>query len=91
MVFRQGRVEGGFQGRTNKLVDGCYSLWQVFLTPKMTWLDGHCLESNEWMWSSCLLLVGELNLSSELDWSPDYVSYHFSEEIRKVPGVQVVG
>uniref|UniRef100_A0A0D6R496 Protein farnesyltransferase subunit beta n=1 Tax=Araucaria cunninghamii TaxID=56994 RepID=A0A0D6R496_ARACU len=23
-----GRVEGGFQGRTNKLVDGCYSFWQ---------------------------------------------------------------
>jgi len=28
VVFRQG-VEGGFQGRTNKLVDGCYSFWQV--------------------------------------------------------------
>ena len=24
----QGRVEGGFRGRTNKLVDGCYSWWQ---------------------------------------------------------------
>lgn len=21
------RLEGGFQGRTNKLVDGCYSFW----------------------------------------------------------------
>ncbi|GBG72972.1 hypothetical protein CBR_g12691 [Chara braunii] len=28
VVFRQGAVEGGFQGRTNKLVDGCYSYWQ---------------------------------------------------------------
>uniref|UniRef100_A0A165WRE6 Protein farnesyltransferase subunit beta n=1 Tax=Daucus carota subsp. sativus TaxID=79200 RepID=A0A165WRE6_DAUCS len=27
LVFRQG-LEGGFQGRTNKLVDGCYSFWQ---------------------------------------------------------------
>ncbi|KZV55884.1 protein farnesyltransferase subunit beta [Dorcoceras hygrometricum] len=27
LVFRQG-VECGFQGRTNKLVDGCYSFWQ---------------------------------------------------------------
>ncbi|XP_031265242.1 protein farnesyltransferase subunit beta isoform X1 [Pistacia vera] len=27
VVFRQG-VEGGFQGRANKLVDGCYSFWQ---------------------------------------------------------------
>lgn len=24
---RQMRSEGGFQGRTNKLVDGCYSFW----------------------------------------------------------------
>ena len=22
------QYEGGFQGRTNKLVDGCYSFWQ---------------------------------------------------------------
>lgn len=22
------KFEGGFQGRTNKLVDGCYSFWQ---------------------------------------------------------------
>ncbi|CAJ1946745.1 unnamed protein product [Sphenostylis stenocarpa] len=27
VVFRQGK-ECGFQGRTNKLVDGCYSFWQ---------------------------------------------------------------
>jgi len=25
---RQMEMEGGFQGRTNKLVDGCYSFWQ---------------------------------------------------------------
>ncbi|XP_034937779.1 protein farnesyltransferase subunit beta [Chelonus insularis] len=25
---KQMRLEGGFQGRTNKLVDGCYSFWQ---------------------------------------------------------------
>lgn len=28
LVARQGAVEGGFQGRTNKLVDGCYAFWQ---------------------------------------------------------------
>ncbi|KAJ3058053.1 hypothetical protein HK102_010715, partial [Quaeritorhiza haematococci] len=27
-THRQMQVEGGFQGRTNKLVDGCYSFWQ---------------------------------------------------------------
>uniref|UniRef100_A0A7C9A332 Prenyltransferase alpha-alpha toroid domain-containing protein n=1 Tax=Opuntia streptacantha TaxID=393608 RepID=A0A7C9A332_OPUST len=32
VVFRQG-VEGGFQGRTNKLVDGCYSFWQGGIFP----------------------------------------------------------
>ena len=33
VASRQMRLEGGFQGRTNKLVDGCYSFWQggVFL------------------------------------------------------------
>lgn len=25
---KQMRLEGGFEGRTNKLVDGCYSFWQ---------------------------------------------------------------
>eukprot|EP00903_Cladosiphon_okamuranus_P013427 g12507.t1 len=28
LCARQMRAEGGFQGRTNKLVDGCYSFWQ---------------------------------------------------------------
>jgi protein farnesyltransferase subunit beta len=28
LTHRQGAVEGGFMGRTNKLVDGCYSFWQ---------------------------------------------------------------
>ena len=29
----QGQIEGGFMGRTNKLVDGCYSFWQGGLFP----------------------------------------------------------
>ena len=28
LVHRQTALEGGFQGRTNKLVDACYSFWQ---------------------------------------------------------------
>ena len=28
LVGRQMRLEGGFQGRANKLVDACYSFWQ---------------------------------------------------------------
>ena len=30
---RQMRLEGGFQGRTNKLVDGCYSFWMGAIFP----------------------------------------------------------
>jgi len=30
---RQGGAEGGFSGRTHKLVDGCYSLWQGGVFP----------------------------------------------------------
>jgi len=32
-TFRQMRLEGGFQGRTNKLVDSCYSFWQGGIFP----------------------------------------------------------
>lgn len=32
-VSCQGTIEGGFMGRTNKLVDGCYSYWQGALFP----------------------------------------------------------
>eukprot|EP00928_Gymnodinium_smaydae_P019945 TRINITY_DN17690_c0_g1_i1.p1 TRINITY_DN17690_c0_g1~~TRINITY_DN17690_c0_g1_i1.p1 ORF type:complete len:475 (+),score=70.39 TRINITY_DN17690_c0_g1_i1:83-1426(+) len=32
-VHRQMAAEGGFQGRTNKLVDSCYSFWQGALFP----------------------------------------------------------
>lgn len=28
LMNRQMQIEGGFQGRTNKLVDACYSFWQ---------------------------------------------------------------
>ncbi|PAV76471.1 hypothetical protein WR25_11617 [Diploscapter pachys] len=33
LVHRQMKFEGGFQGRTNKLVDGCYSFWQAAVFP----------------------------------------------------------
>ncbi|KAI9209874.1 terpenoid cyclases/protein prenyltransferase alpha-alpha toroid [Polychytrium aggregatum] len=33
ITFRQMDIEGGFSGRTNKLVDGCYSTWQGAVFP----------------------------------------------------------
>lgn len=32
-VNKQMKFEGGFQGRTNKLVDGCYSFWCAAILP----------------------------------------------------------
>lgn len=40
---KQMPFEGGFQGRTNKLVDGCYSFWQAAIFPVISEL----LESEE--------------------------------------------
>lgn len=37
-VNRQMRFEGGFQGRTNKLVDGCYSFWVGGLFPLLDYV-----------------------------------------------------
>ncbi|KAL5239718.1 hypothetical protein ACI65C_007128 [Semiaphis heraclei] len=46
---KQMSFEGGFQGRTNKLVDGCYSFWQAAIFPVISEL----LESENQrpMWS----------------------------------------
>lgn len=37
-VKRQMPLEGGFQGRTNKLVDGCYSFWVGGVFPLLDFL-----------------------------------------------------
>ena len=41
VVSRQMPVEGGFQGRTNKLVDGCYSFWQGAVPLMLDYLLTH--------------------------------------------------
>jgi protein farnesyltransferase subunit beta len=53
-VNRQMRFEGGFQGRTNKLVDGCYSFWQgalvqvtQMLIEKFSCHDGYTINIDE--------------------------------------------
>ncbi|CAI7809224.1 unnamed protein product, partial [Closterium sp. NIES-54] len=47
LVFRQGSVEGGFQGRSNKLVDACYSLWQGGLFPLLALCSPPCLPNGD--------------------------------------------
>ena len=41
-VHRQMSVEGGFQGRSNKLVDGCYSFWVGGIFPILVEQLDHC-------------------------------------------------
>jgi protein farnesyltransferase subunit beta len=51
------RLEGGFQGRTNKLVDSCYSFWvgalfpllEFFVTQEEHEEHIHALSSNRWL------------------------------------------
>uniref|UniRef100_A0A1B6DT40 Protein farnesyltransferase subunit beta n=1 Tax=Clastoptera arizonana TaxID=38151 RepID=A0A1B6DT40_9HEMI len=53
-VNRQMRFEGGFQGRTNKLVDGCYSFWQggaLAIIQRLLHQYGDVEESN-WLFNS---------------------------------------
>ncbi|CAH0392016.1 unnamed protein product [Bemisia tabaci] len=64
-VMRQMSFEGGFQGRTNKLFDGCYSFWvggifpliQKFLSKKATnsILDEHWLFHSQAL-QECILI-----------------------------------
>lgn len=45
-------MEGGFQGRTNKLIDGCYSFWQGAAFPLIHATlssEGKLPNSNYWM------------------------------------------
>ncbi|XP_064600059.1 LOW QUALITY PROTEIN: protein farnesyltransferase subunit beta-like [Liolophura sinensis] len=50
---RQMNFEGGFQGRTNKLVDGCYSFWQGGAFPLVHMClaqeGDKCLSAERWM------------------------------------------
>lgn len=50
---RQMRYEGGFQGRTNKLVDGCYSFWQGGAFPLIHMIlaqeHDHSLSAESWL------------------------------------------
>ena len=46
-VNRQMSYEGGFQGRTNKLVDACYSYWQSAIIPILCALPEY--KTNKWL------------------------------------------
>jgi protein farnesyltransferase subunit beta len=53
LVNKQMKFEGGFQGRTNKLVDACYSFWQGATFPIIHSIlakDDHFLnETENWL------------------------------------------
>lgn len=55
IVNRQMRLEGGFQGRTNKLVDACYSFWQggafIFLHNILYKENKSIVNSDRWLFN----------------------------------------
>lgn len=60
VASRQMRLEGGFQGRTNKLVDGCYSFWQGGVFPLLHMVfdssgDGNLLSDEKWLFDQVAL------------------------------------
>lgn len=60
VTSRQMRLEGGFQGRTNKLVDGCYSFWQGGVFPLLHTVfdasgEGSSLSNEKWMFDQVAL------------------------------------
>jgi len=56
-VNKQMRLEGGFQGRTNKLVDGCYSFWQGGIFPLLHKIldESEDLPVDSWLFNSAAL------------------------------------
>lgn len=60
------KLEGGFQGRTNKLVDGCYSFWQGGAFPLLYSLLARCKDTlslrNKQISCSLLLISNLFNL-----------------------------
>ncbi|KAK9503045.1 hypothetical protein O3M35_011698 [Rhynocoris fuscipes] len=56
LLNRQTSFEGGFQGRTNKLVDSCYSFWQYacLVILKQSILDGNNSEQQNYPYNKLI-------------------------------------
>ncbi|CAA6665505.1 unnamed protein product [Spirodela intermedia] len=94
VVFRQG-VEYGFQGRTNKLVDGCYSFWQggalavaqrllsfVDEQLKSSFLEGKKVAKNNCSTSSPYMSEGDSDLDEHPCQFSDIGFYFLERESR---------
>ncbi|XAR51859.1 Protein farnesyltransferase [Bertholletia excelsa] len=88
VAFRQG-IEGGFQGRTNKLVDGCYSFWQGGVSALVQRL--HSIVGEQLMSSDA---EEDHNTDSESSKTPDLcegekdIEGNISRDIETCPGEQ---
>eukprot|EP00210_Caulerpa_lentillifera_P009156 g8730.t1 len=81
-VRMQGSMEGGFMGRTHKLVDGCYSYWQGSIFPLLT-------SSGLNLWTPVHASLAD-QICEELESVPQYdyqIPDHFSRrEVAKKQG-----
>lgn len=76
------RFEGGFQGRCNKLVDGCYSFWQAGLLPllhRALFKEGRVSLSQSsrllWISSSWFLTLNLPSYNLRARWLTSSVSF----------------
>ncbi|XP_057447464.1 protein farnesyltransferase subunit beta [Lotus japonicus] len=78
VVFRQGK-ECGFQGRTNKLVDGCYSFWQggaVALLQRLhTIVNKQMVEASQFC-----TISGESEEKESLDGTSSHATSHIGHD-----------
>jgi len=65
LAMRQTSVEGGFQGRCNKLVDGCYSFWQGGTAALVTYMKDPRL------WSALRWNCHQSEPSESLPWTSE--------------------
>ncbi|KTG43806.1 hypothetical protein cypCar_00020409 [Cyprinus carpio] len=74
VTSKQMRFEGGFQGRCNKLVDGCYSFWQAGLLPllhRALFKEGDStLSVSSWMFERKALQEYILTLAAQNSCEP---------------------
>uniref|UniRef100_A0A3B5AIF4 Protein farnesyltransferase subunit beta n=1 Tax=Stegastes partitus TaxID=144197 RepID=A0A3B5AIF4_9TELE len=98
VVSRQMRFEGGFQGRCNKLVDGCYSFWQAGLLPllhRALFKEGESeLSRQRWMFEQqalqeYILLCCQNPTGGLLDKPGKSVPHHLLTHTRRLAAAHV--
>jgi protein farnesyltransferase subunit beta len=102
-VERQMSYEGGFQGRTNKLVDGCYSFWLGGVLPILNRQTKSCMYNRQALQTYLLVCAqAPSGMRDKPDKNPDFyhtcyclsglslAQYDYTDDYQAIPS-QIVG